>query len=82
MAWIETIEDGDADAKLAALYDTVRDPAAGEVDAIMRIHALHPEGLAAHFHLYTAVMRSTPGLRSVDRELIAFRVSQINECHY
>jgi alkylhydroperoxidase family enzyme len=82
MAWIETIDDAAAGPELASLYDKVRDPAVGEVDAIMRVHALHPEGLAAHFDLYAAVMRSTPGLRKVDRELIAFTVSRINECHY
>ena len=82
MAWIKRRDDADAGADLASLYDRVRDPGTGEVDEIMRIHALHPEGLAAHFGLYAAVMRPTAGLPKVDRELIAFRVSQINACHY
>ena len=82
MAWIKTIDDADAGPELASLYDTVRDAEAGEVDEIMRVHSLHPEGLAAHVRLYAAVMGSTAGLRAVDRELIAFTVSRINTCHY
>jgi alkylhydroperoxidase family enzyme len=48
----------------------------------MRVHALHPAGLAAHFELYRAVMRPTETLPKVERELIAFVVSRENGCHY
>jgi alkylhydroperoxidase family enzyme len=82
MSWIQMRDDDGSDAELAALFDEVRDPEAGEVDEIMRIHSLHPAGLEAHFRLYAAVMRPSAGLKKVDRELIAFRVSQLNECHY
>ena len=51
-------------------------------DNILRVHALHPEGLAGHLALYEAVMCGTPSLRKVERELIAFVVSQANACHY
>jgi len=81
MAWIDT-GGSDSDPQLERLLDRVRDPRTGEVDHIMRIHARHPAGLAAHFELYRAVMRGTPSLRAVDRELVALVVSGLNGCHY
>jgi alkylhydroperoxidase family enzyme len=80
MAWIET--PGEGDERLRELLDAARDPATGRVDHILGVHALHPEGLAAHLALYTAVMRGTPGLPKVDRELVAYVVSAANGCRY
>ena len=81
MAWIRTIDPADADGELAAIYARVAEPD-GSVDNILRIHALHPAGLAAHFELYRAVMRGTPTLRKAEREMIAVAVSRANDCHY
>ncbi len=81
-AWIETRSNEDASPELAELYDRVLDPLTGELDNIMRVHSLHPAGLSAHFDLYTAVMRGSPGLRTVDREMIALLVSKLNGCGY
>ena len=80
MAWIDDTP-GD-DPELARLLERVGDPETGAVDHILRIHARHPAGLAAHFELYRAVMRGTKSLRAVDRELIALVVSDLNGCHY
>jgi len=82
MAWIETIDEAAAEGELAALYQGLLDPATGTVDNIMKVHSLHPRGLAAHGSLYRAVMAGTAGLRKVDRELIAYEVSRLNGCHY
>jgi alkylhydroperoxidase family enzyme len=82
MAWIETIDDGGAGDELKQLYDLVRDRVTNQVDEILRIHSLHPEGLAAHFQLYSSVMRGTRSLRKLEREMIALVVSQTNGCHY
>jgi alkylhydroperoxidase family enzyme len=80
MAWIDdTPEDT---PELAELLRRVSDPVTGAVDHIMRIHARHPAGLAAHYELYRAVMRGTRSLRAVDRELVALVVSKLNACHY
>lgn len=81
MAWIET-PDGKENPELAALLEECRDPQSGEVDHILAIHALHPEGLEAHLRLYRAVMAGTKSLRKRAREMIALTVSRINECHY
>jgi alkylhydroperoxidase family enzyme len=91
VAWIRTVPDppppdrggrnGDG-GELAELYRRARDPESGRVDHILAVHSLHPAGLAAHLELYRAVMRGTPGLPAVDRELIALVVSRLNGCRY
>ena len=82
MTWIRTVGPKDADGELEELYKQVADPSTGQLDNIMRVHSLHPRGLAAHQAVYGAVMRPTPTLRRAEREMIALVVSQINECHY
>ncbi|MFT5048789.1 MAG: alkylhydroperoxidase family enzyme [Chlamydiales bacterium] len=83
MAWIDIIKEGSAEAgPLADLHARSVDPVSGRVDDILRVHSLHPEGWSAHLALYGAVMGGTPGLRKVERELIALVVSRQNGCHY
>ncbi|MFT4542994.1 MAG: alkylhydroperoxidase family enzyme [Planctomycetota bacterium] len=82
MAWIQTIAPEEAEGGLVELYAAAADPTTGELDAIMRIHSLHPAGLSAHLELYKAVMTGSSGLRKVDREMIALVVSRLNSCHY
>ncbi len=81
-AWIETIDEGSARGELAALYARCLDPGADKVDHVLKVHSLHPEGLAAHLAVYRASMQSTKGLRKVDREMVAVVVSKLNGCHY
>lgn len=82
MSWIETIDEGDARGRLAELYGRALDPHSGAVDNVLKVHALHPRGLAAHLELYKAAMHPTPGLTKADRELVAVVVSQANGCQY
>ena len=82
MAWIETIREDEWAGELASLYERVADAANDRVDNIMQIHSLNPPGMAAHDAVYRSAMRGTPTLRKVERELIAFVVSQANDCHY
>jgi len=82
MAWIRTIDEGAADGRLSAAYRGARDPSSGKVDNVLKIHSLNPEGLIGHLALYRTVMRGTPGLPEVDREMLALVVSGINRCHY
>lgn len=82
MAWIETIAEDDWEGDLAALRQRVVDPKNDRLDAIMSIHSLNPEAMAAHDAVYRSAMRSTPSLRKTERELIAYVVSDINDCHY
>ncbi len=80
MAWIEVVPP--PSAELEKLYRAVADPESAQVDNILKIHSLHPEGLEAHVLLYRAVMRGTRALPKVEREMIALVVSRINGCHY
>ena len=82
MAWIRTIDQGDANEDLATLYASMREPVSGKVDHILEIHSLNPRSLRAHFDLYRAVMAGTATLRKAEREMIAVVVSVLNECHY
>ena len=82
MAWIDTVDETAATGELSELYAAMVDPEFDRVDNILKIHSLHPAGLRAHFDLYRAVMRTTPGLHKVDREMIALVVSKLNGCHY
>ena len=91
MAWIRIPGDGSpseaggepqSHAELEGLRRRSVDPTTGEVDEILAVHSLHPAGWDAHLRLYHAVMRGTPGLRKVDREMIALVVSRENGCHY
>ena len=82
MAWIEMILEDEAGGDLAELYSRVVEPGTSVVDNVLKVHSLHPAGLAAHFALYRAAMSGTAGLKRVDRELIAVVVSDLNGCHY
>lgn len=78
MAWIEIIPDDEWDDELVELVGGEPE----RVDRIMAVHSLNPRGMAAHQAVYESAMRGTPTLRKVDRELVAFVVSQVNDCHY
>ena len=82
MAWIDTVDEQDASGDLAEYYSGAVDPETGSVDNILKVHSLNPAGLRAHAILYAAAMAGTPGLRKVEREMIALIVSGVNGCHY
>ena len=81
-AWIESIDEDNAAGELAELYRQCVDPDTGKVDHVLRVHSLHPAGLAAHLAVYRASMQGTKGLRKVDREMVAVIVSKANGCDY
>jgi alkylhydroperoxidase family enzyme len=51
-------------------------------DHIIQIHGVHPAVMRHHFELYRALMHGPGPLTRRQREMIAVRVSSINECHY
>lgn len=81
MAWIRTIDEDEAEGKLAELYAKLVEPWGG-VDNILKIHSLNPASLKAHFELYKVVMRGRSPLTRAQREMIAVVVSSANRCHY
>jgi len=81
MAWIDTINEGDANGSLKDQYEKLKDSQSG-VDNILKIHSLNPESLDAHVRLYKTIMYGKSPIRRVNREMIAVLVSSINQCHY
>ena len=81
MAWIDTINERDADGSLKDQYSKMKD-SRGSVDNILKIHSLNPESLDTHVRLYKTIMYGKSPIRRVNREMIAVLVSSINQCHY
>jgi alkylhydroperoxidase family enzyme len=57
--------------------DRVPDP-----DNILQIHAVHPAVMRQHYELYRQLMHRPGPLARRHREMIAVRVSALNECRY
>lgn len=55
---------------------------APDPDNIVQIHSVHPAVMRAHYELYRELMHRPGPLSRRQRELIAVRVSALNECHY
>jgi alkylhydroperoxidase family enzyme len=51
-------------------------------DNIIQIHAVHPAVMRQHWDLYRELMHRPGPLTRRQRELLAVRVSALNECHY
>ena len=81
MAWIDTINERDANGSLKDQYAKLKD-SRGSVDNILKIHSLNPESLDTHVRLYKTIMYGKSPISRVDREMIAVLVSSINQCHY
>ncbi|MDX1430351.1 MAG: peroxidase-related enzyme [Rhodothermales bacterium] len=81
MAWIEIIDESEANGELAAAYETVAG-SRGKLSNIMRVHSLNPSAMLAHLDLYVTIMFKRSGISRADRELIAAVVSKTNSCPY
>lgn len=81
MAFIQTIDENEAEGELARLYKRFANPD-GSVDDILKLHALNPGSLDAHGALYVQAMHGPSPLSRAEREMIAVAVSRINQCHY
>lgn len=82
MTWIRTIAPADADGKLKTLYDRIAGTG-GQVDNILKAHALRPHTLEGHMALYKSVLHHFGN--SLDKwilEAVGVTVSQINGCSY
>lgn len=81
MAWIDIIDEDDADGQLAEIYRRLSGRN-GRVDHILKIHGLNPESLTGHYEFYKTIMRGRSPLSRAQREMIAVVVSAVNDCHY
>ena len=81
MAWIRTVDAGEAGGDLKPLYDAAVNRA-GKVFGIVRLMSPNPAVLEASMALYRAVMFGPSPLSRRRREMIATVVSATNGCHY
>ena len=81
MSWIDEIDVGDADEKLAAIYAELTKQR-GKVSNILKVHSLNPEALGDHLDMYMTLMFGASGLSRLEREAIGVVVSATNECAY
>lgn len=81
MAWIRTIEPGEATGIVKEEYDAAA-KRAGKVYNIVRLFSLNPEALRGTITLYKGVMFGRSDLSRAEREMIATVVSRENDCHY
>jgi alkylhydroperoxidase family enzyme len=82
MAWIRTIAPATATGRLAKIYQAAL-ARAGRVFGILRVQSLDAGILEASMQLYMATTTSPRSpLPRWFRELIAVRVSRLNDCFY
>lgn len=81
MSWIEEVDVGDADGKLAETY-AVLIKQRGKVSNILKVHSLNPDAMGDHLDLYMTLMFSKSGLSRAEREAVAVVVSANNDCDY
>ncbi|TET52321.1 MAG: peroxidase [Anaerolineales bacterium] len=81
-AWIDVIDEDDADGELAAAYAECADPNTGRAANIMKVHSLNPRSMLDHRALYRTLMFGPSPLRRYQREMVATTVSALNDCHY
>ena len=81
MAWIRTVDKGEASGKLGELYAKIA-PGDELVDNILSVHSLHVRSLQDHLGLYKTLMYGAGPLPRRTREMVAVAVSNANDCHY
>lgn len=81
-AWIEMIEDSDAEGLTKEMYDKARTPH-GTVDNVMRCQSLRPHTIAGHMAIYKSVLHNPDNkLPFWFLEIVASYTSIVNECDY
>jgi uncharacterized peroxidase-related enzyme len=81
MSWIDEIEVGDAEGRLAEIYKELVEKR-GKVSNILKVHSLNPEAMSDHLELYMTLMFGRSGLSRAEREAIGVVVSAENDCAY
>ena len=81
MAYINTIDEAQASARLAEIYEAAR-KRAGRVYNILKVQSQNAASLQAMLDLYAASMKGDSPLSRPQREMLAVVVSRANSCHY
>ena len=81
MAFIDIVDENQAEGLLAGIYDAAR-KRAGRVYNILKIQSQNAAALQAMLDLYAATVRGDSPLTRAQREMLAVVVSRANNCHY
>jgi alkylhydroperoxidase family enzyme len=81
MAWIRTVEEGEADGEVRRHYEAAT-RRAGKVFGIVRLMSPNPAVLGSSMSQYLAIMKGPSPLSRRRREMLAVVVSRVNGCHY
>jgi alkylhydroperoxidase family enzyme len=81
MAWIKTVDEKDANGRLAEVYGNIADKF-GRVPNIMKAFSMKPELLSAIVRFFQNATFGASKLTRVQEEMIATVVSATNRCHY
>jgi hypothetical protein len=81
-AWIETVDERDADAELRRAYEACADRTTGRAAHIMKVHSLNPRSMVDHRALYRTLMFGPSPLKRYQREMIGVLVAALNDCVY
>ncbi len=81
MAFIDIVQEADAEGELAALYRRYGNPD-GTVDNVLKVHSLNPASLDAHCALYVQSMHKPSPVSRAEREMVGVTVSRLNGCAY
>ncbi|RKU18394.1 peroxidase [Candidatus Poribacteria bacterium] len=82
MAWIQTVEEAEAEGIVKEEYDAAI-ARAGRLYNIVKLFSVRPKSMRAFVELYKVVMHDDESpLSRIQREMIATVVSKVNQCHY
>ena len=81
VAYIELIQEEEAEGALAKVYSEARSRAGG-VANIIKVMSRDAPALEASMSLYVNVMKAPNALSAARRELLAAVVSNVNDCYY
>ena len=82
IAWVDTVDEGDAAGELADAYAKCADSTIGRVGHIYKVHSLSPRTMVQHRALYRTLLFGPSPLKRYQREMIGTVVSALNDCHY
>jgi uncharacterized peroxidase-related enzyme len=82
MAWINMVDEDNAEGKLKEIYDKLMNPKNNKVANVLKVESSNPKVLEAHLSLYKSIMFGKSPLSRSQREMIAVVVSSVNSCHY
>ena len=83
MAWIKTIDEGEATGELKEVYDKLMEQRGMDrVANILKLHSLNPQALSLGADFMWWLMRGESRLTFAQREMIATVTSAANQCRY